>query len=583
MAVDYIHPSVGSEIVDNSFFFATAQGLTKLLLVTTSERGKDNVFKEYSTPEELEFYLGKPNVFKYGQGLTNAKRWLMAGGSAYIMTVRPDSATYAHSMLTIGMKDTLDVSDVLVSVNLKPINQSFASMSTTDLLKTKLEATPVVVDNYTEYPLVEFRARGRGEFYNNLGYSLTLNSSFDSTFSFRLYDLKIFQKTATGDLATLETFTVSLDPEALNPATNESMHIKYVVEKYSQYFDVTTNDANYLTITTHLASSVTGSLPEQFDIISGVDTKGSTVNDIIVVDNTLMTGTLMFSKGSNGASDTTTINTLIANGYLGLVDASLFDSLAMEPDVILDANYPMIVKNAIAQLVTTIRKDIWAAMDCNFTANAQQAYDFRATSFTVNDFRLSIFAQHALVDDTDSGKEIKVTMPYFLASKIPTNDADFGIHMNFAGVRRGTISGFKAGSLSWSPNELWKENLYLAQVNYIETEPKRFYFGTALTSQMRSSALSNIPCARTILRVERELKKIAREYRNERNDFVITNMQRDMNDAMQKYLTNGAAESLSVTVYQSEYDKTQKVARVSAHIKFTGFVERIYITINVDK
>jgi hypothetical protein len=255
----------------------------------------------------------------------------------------------------------------------------------------------------------------------------------------------------------------------------------------------------------------------------------------------------------------------------------------MEPDVILDANYAVSIKNAIAQLVTTIRKDIWYAADCNFTANPQQAYDFRASAFTVNDMRISIFSQDALVDDLDTGKEIKVTMPYFLASKIPSNDSDYGIHMNFAGVRRGTISGFKANSLSWSPNELWKETLYLAQVNYVESEPKRFYFGTALTAQMRSSALSNIPCARTILRIERELKKIARDYRNERGDFVIPNMQRDMNDAMQKYLTNGAAETLSVTVYQSDYDKVQKVARVAMHIKFTGFVERIYITINVDK
>ena len=117
---EFIHPSVSSRIIDQSITFITAQGTTKLFVPFTSDKGPDNRIFEVSSPSEMEFHFGKPNMRKHGQALYNAMNWLQSGGGVYALRVLPDNAGYSHAIINIqtkvGTKKVKDVNGNLVEL-----------------------------------------------------------------------------------------------------------------------------------------------------------------------------------------------------------------------------------------------------------------------------------------------------------------------------------------------------------------------------------------------------------------------------------------------------------------------------------
>ena len=184
--------------------------------------------------------------------------------------------------------------------------------------------------------------------------------------------------------------------------------------------------------------------------------------------------------------------------------------------------------------------------------------------------------------DQYTGQNIKVTMTYFLASKIPVIDEQYGIQWSFSGPRRGVISGFE--EINFFPNEMWKESLYKKQINYVEKDPKRINFGTQLTAQTVNSALSNINNVRALMRIKRDVEAMMDEYRDEFNDAIThESMSYNLNNYLQKWVANRTCKNISGKVYASDYDRQQKIARVKVEMVFTGLIERIFIDFVVNR
>jgi hypothetical protein len=298
---------------------------------------------------------------------------------------------------------------------------------------------------------------------------------------------------------------------------------------------------------------------------------------------------ISFANGSDGDLDESnpakkaqTTKDLLIKAYKGLVDPALTSKKEYPIDLVLDANYPNEVKNAIVSLTTEIRDDFMGIVDTGFQANPQQALDFRKNVMQVSSYMVAIFTQDFVVYDEYTGKDIKVTSPYYLASKIPSVDESFGLHFPFVGPRRGTISGFK--KMSFNPTEPWKEQLYKKQINYVEADPKRVKFGSQLTSQTIVSALSNINNVRALLRIKRDVEELAEDYQFEFNDAqTLGAFQYNLNGYLQKWISNRACTSIKGTVYASAYDQQQKVARVKIELVFNSVIERILIDLVVNR
>lgn len=273
---------------------------------------------------------------------------------------------------------------------------------------------------------------------------------------------------------------------------------------------------------------------------------------------------------------------LLIRGYTGIVDNRLLDKKLLPIDMVLDANYSLSVKNAIVQLCD-MRSDFMGILDLGFSATPEQTLQYRREKLPVSNFKVALFSQDFIVsDDEFTGRKMKVTPPYFLASKIPQNDDNFGIHWNFVGPRRGTISGFE--NLSYSPNPEWKEQLYKAQVNYVEQDINRTKFGSQLTSQTIVSALSNINNVRALLRIQRDVERLMEDYQFEFHDsYTLNSAQLALNGYLSQWVSNRACDSINGSVYASEYDRKQKLLRVKVELTFNSIIERIAIDLVVSE
>jgi hypothetical protein len=233
-------------------------------------------------------------------------------------------------------------------------------------------------------------------------------------------------------------------------------------------------------------------------------------------------------------------------------------------------------------LVRDIRKDIFFYADAGLQASPQDCITWRSSEFNVSSQFLGIYTQDFIIYDEYTGKDIRVTPTYFIASKLPTNATQYGLQYPIAGNKRGTLDGFK--SISFVPNESYKETFYTRQLNYTEADPKRTRFGSQLTADTKTTPLSNINNVLIALDMKRNVEDMAEDYQFEFNDDdTIRTFQYNLNDYLGKYITNRSCDEVSATVYASDYDKQQHILRVTITVKFRSVIERIVISIDVVK
>lgn len=594
MGVEYIHPSVSSRIIDNSFTFVTSQGTTLLFACGKAKKGLDNKLIRLTNVDEAKFILGEPDIGVTGQTLYNVFRWLKANGEAYFIRVLPIDASYANLLLSVTTRADGDNHVVIPKLVSKP------KVISKDVAKTIVNAEPVTRGSDTEYPLGMILPKGRGEAYNGFGVIISLLDNLDTAYAFRTYSISFTEKDTVGnDVVTDGPYTVSFEPTAKD-RNRESLYWANVINKYSLRFEVTSNTSNIDDVRSFINSSEEVN-PLTLDVFFGKEkvnekakthnlvkfatslTDGLSTNQVSMADAANLKSTTVSTGGFEGTWEgSQSEDSLVAKAYTGQIDSDALDKKQYQFDVILDGNCSPVVKNAMNEMASVIREDIFCMLDCSFQATAQQTVDYRTNVVNMSSFNTAIFAQDLRVDDEYTGREIKVTIPYILASKVPETDIKYGIQYSFSGPRRGVISGFN--SINFIPNEPWKETLYKKQINYIEKDPKRYNLGTQLTSQTVTSALSKINNVRALLRIRRDVEAMMDIYRDEFQDGdTYSQAGNELNNYLVRWKSNRTCSMISGSVYASDYDKTQNLARVKIELRFTGLIERIAIDIVVNK
>jgi hypothetical protein len=643
--VEFVHSSLNTRIIDRSFVTQTAQGTTKLYAAILAERGVHNDFLKINDPSEFINEYGEPNLSLYGQASYNVLEWVRAGGEAIVMRCLPDNAQYANSSLVlyIGHNGTKKLSYPKTEPVYQYISSTKTPVKITDLTQIDTFLSDISIGSLptanssgavVEVPLLTMYSKSKGAWYsfrnthvdfNNFGWKLEVINNLDRTFSFRTYELNFTAKNDNGDDIVIEgPFIVSFDKFAKNKS-RESVYISDVVNKYSKYFGCKINQNNVEVLSSYFRAN-TNISPILMDIIFGQERKigstsvsnyhtsmqvvvGSTsaVTTTPVLPSTIFgktiglntysskeSATQLVSGGSNNTSttgnprglfsqDSTVGIELIVDAYNGELNSAILDKLQYPIDMVLDANYDSNIKIAIQNFIEQ-RGDCLGILDVGFQPTVADTLNQRSVNagLQMSDYRMAIFAHDFIIGDTYNGQDIKVTTPYFLAGKIPEIDNNFGIQYPFVGPRRGVLSGFKA--INFFPNEFDKEDLYLAQINYVEKDPKRVNLGCQLTSQVQNSALSDINNVRALLRLKREVEYIMNEYRYEFNDKItLEDANYELNQYLQKWITNRTCQSISGKVFRNDYDRQQKIARVNIELVFTGVIERIFTTIVINR
>lgn len=280
---------------------------------------------------------------------------------------------------------------------------------------------------------------------------------------------------------------------------------------------------------------------------------------------------------------TSTLTQALKRAYNGTTDPIVTNTQTCVFDIMLDANYDITVKNAMSDLAALTRNDCITILDMNMDcANASQAVAKRKEQMQYNTYYTSIFSQHLRIDDEWTGKPVKVTPTWFLATKIPQNDSAYTEIFNFVGPRRGIIAGFR--DVSWLPTEPEKTELYKNQVNYIEQDTQATMFATENTSQKLTSPLSMIHAVRSLLKLKREMEAASRNYRMEfSTDDNMGLLQQDLNNIANNKVLAGGYEYISPVVSASAYDKQQKICRVKVDLAFTDIMERFVFEFVVNR
>lgn len=294
-----------------------------------------------------------------------------------------------------------------------------------------------------------------------------------------------------------------------------------------------------------------------------------------------------FRDGSDGEFDldnptrTASINRYLSQLFEGALDPMITSTKLVPFNFIMDANYSENVKNSIVNLATNIRRDFIFIADCGLNANARGDLAFRK-SFNVSSNYVAIYGQSEVIYDSYSGKDVKVTTPYILASKLPTLETTVGLQNPIAGTKRGIVSGFKA--INYLPTEVEQEDLYNNRVNYIVGDSKKYNLGSQLTSDFKRTPLSDLNNVITMLNIKRDAEGIVEGYQFEFIDnSVMRSMQQELNLTLNKYVTSKAADSVECTVYATEYDKLQHTVRVNISVKFKDIIETVVVTLEVTK
>lgn len=610
----YVHPYVEANIYDNSETFQSTTSDGSIMFTPYfSEKGKSNKLEIINDLATFLQEKGKPNYKKYGQASYNIINWLRGGGVVAGIRLVAEDASYANTVFNVKTKvevtqiaevtdpDTGAVTTPASTVKKILIKHEFTTID--DLVDIKKVSLEALVDNlpktddegYDNHYLFCMSVCGHGDYGNNFSIRIGINKALTKTYDFAVFNLTTLETNNGGSIKVNEgALPFSFYPDAMSAASS-TMNLQQVVSDYFKDFDCYYNDEAYdeiidLFIDTFGMDKFPE--PNKIDFINGKDISGKKYEDVeIDTGNAVNIGNysgIYLESGSNGSFDTakgsalaTLKETLLKNVYDGLTDKNVFDSKQFPIDVVLDANFNDTVKNAIVSFVEE-RKDCIAILDTNEQASAATTVTWRNTTLQVDSIYAGIFGQALTVYDSYTAQDILVTPTYFLASKIPSTDLSVGVQYPFVGPNRGVITGFK--ELNWNPDEYEKEDLYDARINYIEKNYKETKFMSQLTSQSKTTSLSDINHVRVLLKIIRTIKEISERYLFElATTETLNNLSSDINNNISSWVTNGACTVCSAQVTQSTTEKENKIARVTTEIVFTDVIERIIIDMNVGR
>lgn len=610
MGLEILRPHIETIINDNSYITQEVVNNSSILFQPyVSDMGESGKIIKYTSLSEFITKNGNPNFRKHGQPIYNIVNWLRSGGVVYGYRVVADDATYSNLVLNVKTKketvgEDLDTKEVLKT------KLDLSSHVLTDLeeLNGVLENTslyPVKDESeYANHPIFSFHVNGKGLFGNDYSIDLRPNYSQQSKYEFRTYSLSIKARNERGTFKTVEgPFIVSLHPDSVD-SSGSSVFIKDIVENYSNYITVSFNDEAYYSLMNKIMEfqpkDVDGSnlVEKEIDYLfcrsleKDTNLGGYKQYEFMDVETELfgfdeVNGKALaagtdgsFALGTSGRAE------LITKQYEDVFNLEKTPEIKNKKvypfEIVLDANYAPSVKQRIADLANE-RQDFVAVFDAGLPSSYEKALEYARTNLAFDSMFCNKWAQSWVVADTYTTVDIPVTITYFLASMIPAHDTKNGVQYPIAGPNRGIITGFKANSINFNPDEDQQEELYRERINYVVEDPEGTEIATNLTSQVAMSALTSINNIRVLIKIIKQIEKRARVYRHEFNDdMTLSNFAADLKIIETEWTNNRACTTLKITPYQNEYDVLQKTCRVAVTVVFNGTIERIIIEVSVE-
>ena len=427
-----------------------------------------------------------------------------------------------------------------------------------------------------------------------------LSKNYENYF---LYDFDVMEGNKTFD-----AIHFCIDPDIV--ANNENISLQYMVNTNSDQVRVIQNSANLRTFLDLVTANISTSLaanPASLDVLFGCDKKGKAIDGITVdtengVNLQLDSGTVLMNGDNGEFGDTPLTNAnygaMLAKAFAGYVagtrpgefsiltykdgcyDPIIYNVDRYRIDAIFDANYPIIVKRAIEQLVT-YREDCFYFRDMGTACNTMDLI-MNADTDNLHSRFIGTYCTYYDVINPYSRKQITVTMMYSMVQLVVTQFNN-GRNLPLAGIKYGfTITDAIEGTVGFTPTICpglnQKEDLVDAKINYATYIDNSLVIETLYTSQERYSQLSFI---NNVLAVQEVIKEIRRRCPAIRYSFIdgddLEKYRADVEEIIAPYTSNFA--SLTLTYMQDSYYTRNKIFYATLAVQFREFVQTEYFKI----
>lgn len=515
------YPRSQFELVNNTSIntvSATSASKTVPIMMTTmtSDKG-DEGWKLIRSKEELVKSHGKISFAKHGQAQLTVAKMLESGACVLCKRLVSDDAILANTTVKATVITVSGVSYVYLTAVSATTAQTFeeACASGRGAFDPSVAANGAIT-----IPLFTVAAKGRG--VSEAYFRIAPDYYTSKSANYSKYTFEVLEGSSV-----LETIGFAMNSDAIENGVNQSLQSK-VATKSGQvdlriYEDGINKLVEELAKTAKIdAVAIPASDLINMDFINGFDKKGAKpISGIVTKATTVAPGHdtdsiwtvnipsgftpfdlneaagIKLAGGSYGAmgnspmSNKTELNKLLlgawgANKDSAQYSSAIYDLDNYKIDAIIDCDYPVNVKNAMID-IAEFRGDCCAIIDLGSTGNKTlDDIVSAADAITVNNFA-AIYCNHFCVLDPNTNKQIRVTMPYLIASRLIDHIIS-GVGKPFAGIANNvTFPEIIEGTINFRPVVIpgldQKAKLVDSNVNYIS-----YYDGLAVMETMYTNA-----------------------------------------------------------------------------------------------
>lgn len=585
---------------------------THMIFVFASPKGPDNQITNITNGlKEFVELFGQGPFSLYGQPYLNAYNALRSGYvTGHCLRVTADDATYAASVL-VALYKIDETGKMTVKFKTRTPDKVLTDLDDMDLLysaPTEVISDGSEDDGFTEVKLMTVAAKGRGVYGNKLQYGVSSNTGGDKENEYKNYMFEVFENETTP--IRYESYAVCFNEDAI--VDDEALFVDGVVNSPSngsKRIKVLTNIEGFQEIVDAYNEANEGSTftISDFDVLLGINkyTRDSienyeidTMSDDIV--NLNVSGGIALGGGEDGAFDesadaaarTAALNAKYVQAFQGEIDELIFSRNKFPCNLLLDANYPLDAKIAIASLCER-RTDCVYIADLGTeikTLRSPLTYVRNNLDSYVRNRNEAILAICGKVRDPYSKKICTVTGTYVLAYNLPIHWASYGAkHIPYAGNMYGIIDDdFIEDSIYPVYDDAihadLMDEMYEERINYARFNARqRTIIATQTTRQTVFSNLSELSNVFVLLDLKRDCERLCAQYQynfSEAQDILRFN--RDVQAIASDYESQ-QVRSVTASFDHNDWEATRGILHLYVELVHKDLVKTTIIEIDVNR
>lgn len=273
--------------------------------------------------------------------------------------------------------------------------------------------------------------------------------------------------------------------------------------------------------------------------------------------------------------------------WSGDLDKRILSAKRIKAHAFFDANYPMSVKNIIADLVVNLRKDCVFYADTGLrksisTAEAQSMVEDFAN---FQDCKLSKNIHCYMVKEPNSMKRVLVTITYLLASQFCEHIIANGVHIPFVNEYcrlTGHIKNSLYPTIDDYDSDL-KEFLVQNRFNYFETMDDNVYQrATQNTSEPYTSDLLEENNVHIMLEMKNGIERIIASSLYNFADYEERMRLRDTVQDKYRGWNNSRVQSFDITFKSNKFEQERSIIHAYLEIIFRPLGKRAILEIDIN-